>query len=50
LHDLALTVVSAGNALCCIAVVALTLTKRAALRRCSAGAEARPSFAENPSP
>lgn len=33
LHDLALTVVNAGNALCCIAVVLITLFKRAVLRR-----------------
>ncbi len=31
LHDLALTVINAGNALCCAAVVLITLGKRAAL-------------------
>ena len=33
LGDLTLTAVNAGNALCCAAVVALTLVKRAALAR-----------------
>lgn len=32
LHDLPLTVMHVGNALCCAAVVALTLFKRARLR------------------
>lgn len=38
LHDVALTVVNAGNALCCVSVVAITCCKRAALRHA-----ARPS-------
>jgi hypothetical protein len=42
LHDLALTVVNAGNALCCIAVVLITLFKRAALRRPGAPAPSHP--------
>ncbi len=32
LHDWALTLVNAGNALCCASVVAMTLVKRATLR------------------
>ena len=38
LHDLMLTVVNAGNALCCAAVVLLTLGKRAALARVATAA------------
>lgn len=32
LHDVPLATVNAGNALCCVAVVLITLAKRAALR------------------
>jgi hypothetical protein len=33
LHDVPLTVVNTGNALCCAAVVVITLSKRAACRQ-----------------
>jgi hypothetical protein len=50
LHDIVLTVVNAGNALCCIAVVAITLAKRAALRSGCAGAKELPLLARSPTP
>lgn len=50
LQDIALTLVNAANALCCVAVVAITLAKRGALQRRGAGAKALSSLAENPTP
>ena len=45
LHDVPLAVVNAGNALCCLAVVLITLSKRARLRRLAGGGrcEIRPA-------
>jgi hypothetical protein len=42
LHDLLLTVVNAGNALCCAAIVLMTLVKRSALRPAKARSDDAP--------